>query len=238
VPDGDVPRYDHTKPVRLQQAPLKPEYQALFEASIKDQDSGGFGLDTNYACLPQTMPRLMNGIVPFEFLVSPEVMCCSSAWTIKAAASIPDGRQWPKNQESISTGYSIGQWLDTDGDGRFDTLAIEIRNIRGPKTWDQSGIYIGVALRDEATRRNASSQVQPGEQRGIVVGNAILVAVSRRRRALLPLILGLPEVKILLVGLFALALVTAAMCTGPMSAGTVVLVTVQTLPTPPDWRAP
>jgi hypothetical protein len=32
---------------------------------------------------------------------------------------------------------------------------------------------VGVALRDEATRRNASSQVQPGEQRGIVVGNAI-----------------------------------------------------------------
>ncbi len=65
VPDGDVPRYDHTKPIRRQQAPLKPEYQALFEASIRDQDSGGFGLDTNYACLPQTMPRLMNGIVPF-----------------------------------------------------------------------------------------------------------------------------------------------------------------------------
>ena len=34
-------------------------------------------------------------------------------------------------------------------------------------------IYVGVALRDEATRRNASSQVQPGEQRGIVVANAI-----------------------------------------------------------------
>jgi DNA-binding beta-propeller fold protein YncE len=34
-------------------------------------------------------------------------------------------------------------------------------------------IYVGVALRDEATRRNASSQVQPGEQRGIVVGNAL-----------------------------------------------------------------
>jgi hypothetical protein len=44
--------------------------------------------------------------------------------------------------------------------------------------------------------------------------------------------------KILLIGLFALALVTAAMFTGPMSAGTVTLVTVQTLPTPPDWRAP
>ena len=65
------PRYDQTKPIRKQEAPLKPEYQVRFEASIKDQDSGGFGLDTNYACIPQTMPRLMNGIVPFEFVISP-----------------------------------------------------------------------------------------------------------------------------------------------------------------------
>ena len=26
VPDGDVPRYDPTKPIRKQEAPLKPEY--------------------------------------------------------------------------------------------------------------------------------------------------------------------------------------------------------------------
>jgi hypothetical protein len=43
--------------------------------------------------------------------------------------------------------------------------------------------------------------------------------------------------KILLFGLFALALITTAMITHPMSAGTA-LVTVQTLPTLPDWRAP
>jgi hypothetical protein len=40
--------------------------------------------------------------------------------------------------------------------------------------------------------------------------------------------------KILLFGLFALALITTAMITHPMSAGTA-LVTVQTLP---NWRAP
>jgi hypothetical protein len=43
--------------------------------------------------------------------------------------------------------------------------------------------------------------------------------------------------KILFFGLFALALITTAMITHPMSAGTA-LVTVQTLPTLPDWRAP
>jgi len=34
-------------------------------------------------------------------------------------------------------------------------------------------IYVGVAFRDEATRRNPTSRVQPGELRGIMVGNAI-----------------------------------------------------------------
>ena len=46
--------------------------------------------------------------------------------------------------------------------------------------------------------------------------------------------------KILLFGLFALALVTgtAVMIEDPMSAGMTALVTVQTSPTPPDWRTP
>jgi hypothetical protein len=34
-------------------------------------------------------------------------------------------------------------------------------------------IYVGVAFRDEATRRNPTSRVQPGELRGIMVGSAI-----------------------------------------------------------------
>src|SRR5438105_8165137 len=73
VPDGDVPRYDPTKPIRKQEAPLKPEYRARHEASMRDQDAGGFGLDTNYACFPSTMPRTMSGITHMEFLVSPDI---------------------------------------------------------------------------------------------------------------------------------------------------------------------
>ena len=58
VPDGGVPRYDPTKPIRKQEAPLKPEYQARFEASIADQDAGGHGLDTAYTCRPPGIPRM------------------------------------------------------------------------------------------------------------------------------------------------------------------------------------
>ena len=73
VPDGGQPRYDMSKPLRQQEAPLKPEYQARFEASIKDQDEGGMGLDLAYSCRPPGMPRMMTGVARMEFLIAPGV---------------------------------------------------------------------------------------------------------------------------------------------------------------------
>jgi hypothetical protein len=61
----------------------------------------------------------------------------------------------------------------------------------------------------------------------------VAFSVPRKRKTCLVNLM-----KIRLFVLFALALVTTAMITGPMSARTVALVTVQTMPTPPDWRAP
>ena len=138
---GGNPRYDQTKPIRKQQAPLKPEYQALFEASMKDQDEGGHGLDRGYSCLPQGMPRQMSGVSKFEFLISPSVTHMLFERTEFAPRRIyTDGRAWPKTEETWFTGYSIGQWRDTDGDGRYDTLEVETRRLRGPRVWDQSGM--------------------------------------------------------------------------------------------------
>src|SRR5262245_32535090 len=141
VPDGGVPRYDPSKPLRKQEAPLKPEYQARWEASMRDIEAGGFGLDTHYACMPMGMPRQMSGISHMEFLISPGVMhIIYEDVTAHTRRIYTDGRAFPKDRESTFAGYSIGKWLDTDGDGRFDTLEVETRNIRGPRQWDQTGI--------------------------------------------------------------------------------------------------
>jgi hypothetical protein len=49
--------WDETKPRGLgQKAPLIPEYQAMLEASIKDQLSGGQGLDKRITCMTNGMP--------------------------------------------------------------------------------------------------------------------------------------------------------------------------------------
>ncbi len=50
-----------------------------------------------------------------------------------------DGRDWPKEIEAAFVGYSIGKWVDEDGDGRYDALLVETRGLRGPRSYDSTG---------------------------------------------------------------------------------------------------
>jgi hypothetical protein len=51
-----------------------------------------------------------------------------------------DDRDWPKDQEPAFMGYSIGRWIDEEGTGRYNLLEVETRNMKGPRTFDPSGI--------------------------------------------------------------------------------------------------
>ena len=37
-------------------------------------------------------------------------------------------------------GYSIGKWVDSTGAGRYDTLEIETRLLKGPRSYDATGL--------------------------------------------------------------------------------------------------
>ena len=50
-----------------------------------------------------------------------------------------DGRDFPEGFEPSYMGYSIGKWIDEDGDGRYDALEVETRLLKGPRTFDPSG---------------------------------------------------------------------------------------------------
>jgi len=134
------PQWDPSKrPGLAQQPPLTPEYQAIFEASIKDQAAGGQGNNVRFTCVPSGMPRTMTVLFQLEFVITPKT-------TYLLFANNPsrrihtDGRDWPQGEEPSFTGFSIGRWVDTDGDGRYDTLEAETRNIRGHRTYDNSGL--------------------------------------------------------------------------------------------------
>jgi hypothetical protein len=51
-----------------------------------------------------------------------------------------DGRDWPQGVEPTFAGYSIGTWVDEDGDGRYDLLLVETRDMKGPRAYDSTGL--------------------------------------------------------------------------------------------------
>jgi hypothetical protein len=143
VPDGGPPRYDPSKPDgRGQQAPLKEPYRLMHEASMADQAIGGQGLyRASTKCIPSGMPFQMSIVFPFEFVITePVTFLLFEVMTSQPRRIYTDGRDWPSNPDPTFTGYSIGKWIDEDGDGRYDVLEVETRHLRVPRLFDQTGI--------------------------------------------------------------------------------------------------
>jgi hypothetical protein len=139
-PQGISNQWDPSKPVTKQDAPLTPEYQAIFEANLKDQAAGGQGTDPTYTCIPDGMPRAMNVIFPMEIIIQPNVTHIIIEYLSMLRRIYTDGRDWPPDEEPSFMGYSIGKWIDEDGDGRYDVLEVETRDLKGPRAFDASGI--------------------------------------------------------------------------------------------------
>jgi hypothetical protein len=132
--------WDPTRPQGLgQQAPLTPEYRAIFEAMLADKTQGGLGGDMTALCLPHGMPRMMIGIYPIEFVITPKVTYVLTDYTTHRRI-FTDGRDWPSELSPSYNGYSIGKWIDADGDGRYDVLEVETRGFKGPRTFEGSGM--------------------------------------------------------------------------------------------------
>ena len=138
---GPPTKWDPSKPPgRGQEAPLTPEYQAIFEANLADQAAGGQGTDPTYICIPDGMPRAMNVVFPMEIVITPKTSYIMIEYLSMLRRIYTDDRDWPKDQEPAFMGYSIGTWIDEEGTGRYNLLEVETRNMKGPRTFDPSGI--------------------------------------------------------------------------------------------------
>src|SRR5262249_53206700 len=137
------PAFDPTKPWGLgQEAPLTPEYQKVLEASLEDQKNGGQGNWTpGDSCLPPGMPAMMTLYQAMEMIVLPETTYIRIDHTHDSLRRIyTDGRDRPKDPEPTFVGYSIGKWIDEDGDGKYDVLEVETRHLKGPRPLDPAGM--------------------------------------------------------------------------------------------------
>ena len=123
------------------EAPLTEEYRAIFEANLKDQAAGGQGTDPTFTCLPPGMPRVMNVYEPMEIVVTPYTTYLLMQHIHDSRRIFTDGRDWPRDDvEPTFAGYSIGHWVDEDGNGRYDALMVETRNLKGPRSYDSTGL--------------------------------------------------------------------------------------------------
>jgi len=141
-------RWDDSLPAKNtpslgQEPPLTPEYQTIYDANLADMTEGGQGIDPTYNCVSPGMPRVMIGYSRLEIVVTPAITYILMDRDHDHFRHIyTDGRDFPANmaENPLFLGYSIGTWLDTTGSGRFDTLEVETRGLKGPRVFDATGI--------------------------------------------------------------------------------------------------
>jgi hypothetical protein len=133
-------QWDPSKPQsRGQQAPLTPEYQAIFEGSLAAQAAGGHGNDLRFTCRTSGMPRIMTAVYPIEIVIQPNITYILSEYVMPRRI-YTDGRNRPEIVEPAFAGYSTGKWIDEDGDGRYDVVEVETSHMKGPRDFDVDGL--------------------------------------------------------------------------------------------------
>jgi hypothetical protein len=134
-------QWDQSKPGGLRQnVPLTAEYQTIYEANLAAEAAGGEVYNAQATCMPSGMPRMMIAYEPLEIIVTADATYVRVDHMSEFRRIYTDGRSWPDDIEPTFAGYSIGRWVDEDGDGRFDMLEVETRAVRGPHAYDHNGI--------------------------------------------------------------------------------------------------
>ena len=121
-------------------APLTSEYQKIFEANLRDQEAGGHGDTPTVGCLPPGMPRQMNVYEPLQIVITPEMVHMLMEHVHDSPPHLYRRAQLSDQRGAVVRGLLDRQMGDTDGDGRYDTLEVETRNLKGPRTFERTGI--------------------------------------------------------------------------------------------------
>jgi hypothetical protein len=139
--EGQAVKFDPSKPSGPgQQAPLTPEYQKILADSMADQAKGGLGNYPSARCYLGGMQRTMSPSMQ-EYVITPEttyILTVIDLFEIRRVFT--DGRDWPTEIEPSYLGYSIGRWIDEEGQSRYTTLEVETRGFKGPRAFDHTGL--------------------------------------------------------------------------------------------------
>ena len=121
--------------------PLTPEYRQIWDDIQADLKAGGPGNWPSTFCIPAGMPAMMSFYDPAEIIVTPETTYILISHNDDSYRRIyTDGRVWPAEAAPTFAGYSIGKWIDEDGDGKYDVLEVETRFLKLPRSYDIAGV--------------------------------------------------------------------------------------------------
>ena len=137
---GQGLRFDPSKPFgKGQDAPLTEDYKKVYEDNLAELAQGRQGLFLYHAsCLPAGMPAIMSAGT-FEYIITPDTTYIVADTDMRRIFT--DGRPWVVDAQPTYRGFSIGKWIDEDGDGVFDVLEVETRGpFKGPRSYDASGL--------------------------------------------------------------------------------------------------
>ena len=112
--------------------------------SIREANGGeGNFFDHAVRCMPGGMPLMTIAFGAMEYIVTPETTYVAVSNREPLRRIFTDGRDWPTDLDPTPSygGYSIGRWIDEDGDGIYDVLEVETRGpFKGPRAYDATGL--------------------------------------------------------------------------------------------------
>ena len=140
-------------------APAGPEIEVRSEQAVREGAGGSAdakntrrstrptwpnrlwaGRAFSWSCLLSAggMPTMMSAGT-HEFIITPETTYISAGSDLRRIFT--DGRPWPTDMEPTYQGFSMGKWIDEDGDGVYDVLEVETRGpFKGPRAYDATGL--------------------------------------------------------------------------------------------------
>ena len=117
---------------------MKPEFQAILEASLADIADGGQGNNPGYRCGSHGMPRVMIANVPIHFVILPDTTYVILERLARFVASSPTAAPGRRNCRVPRSAIRSADG-STDVDGRHDALEVETRGINGTHVYDSDG---------------------------------------------------------------------------------------------------
>ena len=157
---GPGTQWDPTKPAGLaQQAPLTPEYQAKYEASIADQAAGGQGT-TRRNLPPARHAAHDDRLRPMEIVVMPDDHLHHASSTSHAAPHLHRRPHIPdRSRADLHAATRSASGSTPTATASYDTLEVETRGMKGPRTFDQAASRCTRTTRPSS--RSASISTRP-----------------------------------------------------------------------------